>query len=301
MRLTAAAQLRAIWRWPHTLTACFNVYISLRLCGVLLWPGRWAGPFSLTETATAAVLLALLFWSIVDLRARGFFPVHTSGAELAPADSLALTFDDGPDPVGTPLVLDALAAAGMHATFFVLGHKVRRHPQLVKEIIAAGHEVALHGETHHWWRHLRPKRVDLDLDRACAGLRQLGCMVRYFRPIYGVAFPALAPSLRRHGLQVVGWSCRARDGGGFGSSEAALRRLEPGLRRGAIVLLHDSPARQASSSAAPRAPHGPQILPQVLAELNRRGLRSVSLTTLLEGAKNANGAPDGVLPGGEGP
>ena len=64
------------------------------------------------------------------------------------ASGVALTFDDGPHPEGTPAVLEALAAGGATATFFVVGEQVRRRPELVQRIVAAGHEVALHGDRH---------------------------------------------------------------------------------------------------------------------------------------------------------
>src|SRR3954451_23904838 len=80
-------------------------------------------------------------------------------------DGVALTFDDGPHPQGTPAVMEALAAAGATATFFLVGEQVERRPALAAELVAAGHEVALHGHRHRVLLRLRPAAVAADLDQ----------------------------------------------------------------------------------------------------------------------------------------
>ena len=79
-------------------------------------------------------------------------------ASVEGVDSVALTFDDGPHPEGTPAVLERLAERGALATFFLVGEQVERRPALVGEIVAAGHEVALHGHTHRGHLRLSPAR-----------------------------------------------------------------------------------------------------------------------------------------------
>src|SRR5436305_13745898 len=74
---------------------------------------------------------------------------------LGDAPGVALTFDDGPHPEGTPAVLEVLAGAGARATFFVVGEQVQRRPELVREMVAAGHVVALHGHRHRLQTRLR--------------------------------------------------------------------------------------------------------------------------------------------------
>src|SRR3954447_9407049 len=81
---------------------------------------------------------------------------------------VALTFDDGPHAQGTPAVLEALAAAGATATFFLVGEQVERRPALAAEIVAAGHGVALHGHRHRAQLRLRPRAIAEDLDRGVA-------------------------------------------------------------------------------------------------------------------------------------
>src|SRR5437016_4883634 len=82
--------------------------------------------------------------------------------------AVALTFDDGPHPDGTPAVLEALAHAGARATFFVVGEAVRRYPGLAADILSAGHEVALHGDRHLPHALMPPRVVSRDLARAQA-------------------------------------------------------------------------------------------------------------------------------------
>src|SRR3954469_443584 len=80
-------------------------------------------------------------------------------------DGVALTFDDGPPPEGTPALMEVLAAAGATATFFLVGEQVERRPALAAEIVAAGHEVALHGHRHRAQLLLRAHAIAEDLDR----------------------------------------------------------------------------------------------------------------------------------------
>jgi peptidoglycan/xylan/chitin deacetylase (PgdA/CDA1 family) len=145
---------------------------------------------------------------------------------------LALTFDDGPDPRGTPAVLDALAAAGLHATFFVLGRQVERHPALLERVEAGGHAIEVHGFEH--LRHPFTPRaaVECDLDRA---LEILEGVTRWRIPWGHLAGYTRALADER-GLQLVGWDADTHDWRGD-PADAMLRALP--LRRGGIVLAHD--------------------------------------------------------------
>ena len=94
---------------------------------------------------------------------------------------VSLTFDDGPDPRGTPAVLDALARAGARATFFVLGERVTRAPDLLARMLAEGHAVEVHGYGHRATPARRGRTVEADLDAALAGRsarRRAGAVAR---------------------------------------------------------------------------------------------------------------------------
>jgi peptidoglycan/xylan/chitin deacetylase (PgdA/CDA1 family) len=162
---------------------------------------------------------------------------------------LALTFDDGPDPRGTPAVLDALAAAEVKATFFVLGRCVERHPTLLKRVIGEGHGVEVHGFEH--LRHPRTRRetVEADLDRALQALGRAGVTPTRWRIPWGHLADFTHEVADGRGLQLVGWTSDTHDWRGD-SAEEMLRHLR--LELGAVVLAHDGigeGARRATADA----------------------------------------------------
>jgi peptidoglycan/xylan/chitin deacetylase (PgdA/CDA1 family) len=151
---------------------------------------------------------------------------------------IALTFDDGPDPVWTPRVLDALRSAGAPATFFVVAPLAERHPGLLRRAVDEGHEVALHCN-----RHVRHDRMGAEeiLADATAGLQTLrapGHPVGDWRVPWGVVTPGTERAAEELGLRLVGWSADSEDWRGDGA-DAMLDRLEPGIGPGAVVLMHD--------------------------------------------------------------
>jgi len=153
---------------------------------------------------------------------------------------VALTFDDGPDPVTTPAVLDVLARRGARATFFVCGANAQRHPDLVRAIAAAGHAVAGHTWDHRPLPHLRAGQLAAQLDATHALVGELtGAPVRHFRPPHGSTTRAARARLQAAGVAEVlwsalGWDWSERDPRRIAAHVAA--HLEPG----AIVLLHDA-------------------------------------------------------------
>ena len=149
---------------------------------------------------------------------------------------MALTFDDGPDPRGTPLVLDALAEAGLTATFFVLGTQVERHPDLLRRVLDGGHRVEVHGHGHP--RHPESPRdlVADDIDRALAALERAGVTPARWRIPWGHLADYTPDLAAERDLQIVGWTIDTHDWRGDradGMLDAI--KLEPG----AIVLAHD--------------------------------------------------------------
>ena len=183
--------------------------------------------------------------------------------------TVAVTFDDGPHPQGTPAVLEILEAVGAKATFFLVGEQVRRTGSLAAEIAAAGHAIAIHCDRHRNLLRLPPRAVAEDLDRAAA---TIGAASLHRAP-YGIySWPALA-AVRSRGWTPVLWSAWGRDWarGATGASVASLvlRDLGPG----GIVLLHDAddysvPGSWRATVAA---------LPRILDAIGARGLRTVTL------------------------
>jgi peptidoglycan-N-acetylglucosamine deacetylase len=129
---------------------------------------------------------------------------------------MALTFDDGPDPETTPAVLDALARHGMRATFFVVGERAERHPDLVARIRAEGHETGSHSWNHPSLPELPPRAAaeQIARTRAILGPRDAG----FLRPPYGHQSLTTWRLARRAGYRVVMWTIapgdwRGEDGG----------------------------------------------------------------------------------------
>ncbi|MEU6792565.1 polysaccharide deacetylase family protein [Nonomuraea wenchangensis] len=154
---------------------------------------------------------------------------------------VALTFDDGPHPGSTPRFLDELGSLGAHATFFVLGELLDRHPGLGRRIVAEGHELAVHG-----WRHgnaliAPPGRVTVEIGRAARLVREVcGVRAAWYRPPYGALSLEALVSARALGLRPVLWTDWGRDWEAAATARSVLATVAAGLRGGATVLLHDS-------------------------------------------------------------
>jgi peptidoglycan/xylan/chitin deacetylase (PgdA/CDA1 family) len=229
------------------------------------------GPVPLSVSVLAlAVYLSLVLAGVLWPRLEMFTDILWRGPKEA--RGVALTFDDGPDPVHTRVVLDRLDAAGAKATFFVIGHKALLHPDLVREIRDRGHLVGVHGTFHDRLLSFRSSAsVRSDLSRAVEMLVQLaGDRPRFYRPPVGQTNPRIGGAARDLGLTIVGWSVRARDGIHADPGEV-VRRVVPQLSDGAIVLMHDGAERDDHEPAAPAA------LPAILTAMKERGLRAVRL------------------------
>lgn len=162
------------------------------------------------------------------------------GTERLDARGAVLTFDDGPDPEGTPKILDALDAAGVKATFFVVGEQLMRHHAIAREAQARGHELALHGFEHV--RHdTLPGRMARDDVARAVGTFEVACgrRPRFFRPPYGLCNAESYEACADLGLELVYWSAWGLDWEPV-SAERIAELVTRDLADGAIVLLHDS-------------------------------------------------------------
>src|SRR5262245_4721688 len=191
--------------------------------------------------------------------------------------SVALTFDDGPHPTTTRRILAVLAATRHRATFFVLGEKARRHPDVVREIHAAGHTIGVHGDRHDRLHAFRmPWRVHDELLRAARAVEDAtGVRPRFFRPPLGHTSITTTLGVRRSGMMVVGWSTRGLDGMRGRTPEAVVARVARTVTDGAIVMLHDASEHDDFEPAAVGA------LPELLRVLDDREWTSVGMDTLL--------------------
>jgi len=191
----------------------------------------------------------------------------------------ALTFDDGPDPVATPKILDALARHGAHATFFTLARNVRHHETLLRRMRAEGHEIAAHGDLHWPLPLLPPWGIRNEVRRSVAAIvAALGEAPRFYRPPFGLMMPGQAAFVRRLGVEPVLGDVYPEDPHRPGVERITRRVLER-LREGSIVILHDG------------SPLGPQDRSQTVAALapilehaSASGWRAVTVGGLLDGA-----------------
>lgn len=210
-------------------------------------------------------------------------PIGSLTAVRTRAPEVVLTFDDGPEPGGTDRVLEALSGYGATATFFVLVDRVRKHPALAREVLAAGHEIGLHGMDHRRLSTLPPDTVRTQLATGAAQLEDLlGIPVRWFRPPYGAQTPAVWRAVRRQGLMPVLWGPCAWDWLDR-PVELLAAQAARGLKRGAVLLAHDGhagPEDGANDGPRPRFDRG-DLVRHVLAGLGERGLRSRSLAAAL--------------------
>ncbi|HET9732874.1 MAG TPA: polysaccharide deacetylase family protein [Acidimicrobiales bacterium] len=162
---------------------------------------------------------------------------------------VALTFDDGPDPASTPQVLEALDGLGWKATFFMLGTMARKAPSLAAEVAAAGHEIAVHGDSHTWQILRGPWAVGPDLSRAADTVaRATGHAPAWYRPPYGVLAASGLVASRRRRLPVVLWGAWGRDWEAEATPETVTDTVMNGLRGGETILLHDSDVTSAPGS-----------------------------------------------------
>jgi len=188
---------------------------------------------------------------------------------------LALTFDDGPDPEWTPRVLDALGAADVRATFFLIGERAARSPAVVRRMAAEGHEVANHSWSHRSLWLCGPRTTAEEIRRAHERLADLaGASPRHFRPPWGMVNAAMFAALRRVDERCVFWSIQPE---GQRPTPAAdqVSYILARAHAGAIVDLHDAEGTAGAPARLLAA------LPALLAGLRERGYAFTTVADLL--------------------
>ena len=246
--------------------------VAAALAAGALWglPAGWAAA---AVVAIGALATGFLTYAIAHPRSRFFVPVVSRLASGETA--VALTFDDGPDPEVTPRILDLLAARGARATFFVLGERAARHPEVIRRIARDGHTVATHTQRHrlgfHFGSAAYVQREIEDAIAVVAGI--LGRRPGLFRPPQGLRTPCFVSGWRRtQGLTCVTWSVRGLDS--LPTTAAKIvARIAPRLAPGAIVTLHDGTGLGGGTDRQPTI----EALASILATCEARGLRCIAL------------------------
>jgi peptidoglycan/xylan/chitin deacetylase (PgdA/CDA1 family) len=268
------------WRPSPFLTASAGLH-GVALATLLASPRSWA------------IVLAAVLGNHLAIGAAGMLPrsawlgpnISRLPMDRTRGELVGLTFDDGPDPEVTPLVLDLLAMSGARATFFCVGHRAEAYPDVVAAIRAQGHGVENHSYSHPNGFALRgPRGLRREILRAQDAIeRSGGGRPSLFRAPAGVQNPWLAAVLAKDGLSLVSWSRRGFDtvtGSGARVASRLGRRLGPGD----ILLLHDG----SSARGANGRPVVLDALPRVLDDMSRKGLRSEALHAVLGNRSEAS-------------
>jgi len=257
------------WRPTTFIVASALLHLGVVLLLLLqpaLW--RWAlGALLLNH----AVICAAGLWPRSTLLGPNLVRLPEAAATRG---EVAITIDDGPDPEVTPQVLSILAAAGAKASFFCIGERAALYPELCRAMVATGHTIENHGQSHRkryallgwrgWQKEVGTAQATLE---AITGRRPA-----FFRALAGLRNPFLDPVLHRLGLRLASWTRRGYDTRS-GDADTVLARLTGELAAGDILLLHDGHAARTTTGR----PVIVEVLPRLLDELAARKLKAVTL------------------------
>ncbi|MEO8945071.1 MAG: polysaccharide deacetylase family protein [Gemmatimonadaceae bacterium] len=187
--------------------------------------------------------------------------------------AVSLTFDDGPNPYATPLILDALAHAGVRATFFFLGRHVERWPGIALRAAVEGHQIGNHGYYHRKLHFRSPTYVRDDLSRGKRAIESAcGVTPGFFRAPHGFRSPWVTAAARSLGERTVGWSLGVWDTD-LPGAEAITSRTVEGARPGYILLLHDGDGYDPLGDRVQTA----EAVPGIIQQLHSRGFTFATL------------------------
>jgi peptidoglycan/xylan/chitin deacetylase (PgdA/CDA1 family) len=259
--------------WRPTLFVHISMALHVVVIVCLLFrPGFWPWGLGVILIDHAVILLAGL-WPRSRLIGGNIVRLPDAPTERG---EIALTFDDGPDPDVTPKVLAILSQHGVKATFFLIGERAAAHPEICREIVAAGHSIENHGQLHlNYYSLLGPCGWRKEIGSAQKTLESItGQRPQFFRALAGLRNPFLDPVLQGLDMRLATWSRRGYDTC-TGDADTVLRRLIQDLKAGDILLMHDGNAA--------RTPDGTpvvlEVLPALLEELAARNLMPVTLTS----------------------
>ena len=267
-------QENGLWRPSPLLVVSAAVHLGAA-AAFIARPCAW--PWTLSALlANHVVLAAAGLWPRSQLLGANWTRLPERG-NLA-LGGVAITIDDGPDPDVTPRVLELLEAYDARASFFCIGERVLRYPDLAQEIVRRGHAIENHSQRHrHNFSLLGPGAMSSEVSQAQESIyRVTGSSPQFFRAPAGLRNPFLDPVLVRLKLRLASWTRRGFDTVSA-DAEAVFRRLANPLRAGDILLLHDGHAARTRRGQAVIL----EVLPRLLEALKARGLKSVTLRSAL--------------------
>jgi peptidoglycan/xylan/chitin deacetylase (PgdA/CDA1 family) len=261
------------WRPAPLLQATVALHAGV-LGLIAMQPALW--PWGLGAlAANHLVLTAAGLWP----RSRCLGPNWVRLPPAAAPGHIAITIDDGPNPEVTPQVLDLLDRFDARASFFCIGARAQRHPELCREIVRRGHAVENHSQHHYYhFSTFGPRRMAREVEAGQDNLSALtGQRPCFFRPTAGLRNPFLEPILARHGLHLASWTRRGYDTRNRDVDDV-VRRLTSDLAAGDILLLHDGNAARTVAGQ----PIILTVLPRVLEAAAAIGLKPITLRSALD-------------------
>ncbi len=186
----------------------------------------------------AAAHIPVFALGIQNIRLRFFGNVYIR--DQSGTNTIALTFDDGPDPDITPDILDLLRSHNMTATFFVIGTRAQKHPGIVKQCFESGHTIACHDLSHSVFSNFRiTTPMVRDISKAQSIIQSIiGKKPLLYRPPVGLMNPHTLKALKKLNMYCIGWSKSSGDGGNRYTK--GIKRIHTLAGRGEVVLLHDT-------------------------------------------------------------
>lgn len=226
----------------------------------------WIGFYFLTFYAFLPALVSRIFGFRVFMRGKT-------------VSEIALTFDDGPDPVYTPKLLDLLKQHGAKATFFVVGENAEKNPQIIKRIHDEGHIIGIHNFVHHTNWFMRPRTVKRQIHRTSDVIKKItGARPMYYRPPWGIVNVFDYANLGY--LQIVLWTSLFGDWRKRVSADKLYKRMRSKLKPGQVFLLHDCGITFGADKDAPA--NTISALERILDDGRRMDYRFVGIDEMIE-------------------
>jgi len=225
------------------------------------------------------LILLLLFLNIYVYKGFGrgrFFPIR----KIKDKDKVVLTFDDGPDPLYTPRILDILKKYNVRAVFFLVGENVRKYPQLAQKIVEEGHDIGNHSFNHANLLILKSRAIKKNIMMANREIaNKTGMVPQFFRPPRGLYNKAVLDLCDGLGMKVILWSLTSLDWRGVSATKMTKMVLKK-VKGGDIILFHDSGnifyKKKTNHENTVRA------LPKIIEGIQKKGLKITALSDLFD-------------------